>query len=84
MASVSYSWTVGQSLEQVTASTNAPSGGSGTIELRIDQTATAVTDAAYAGSSRPLTRADVLVGVQTLLEYLQQDSNVFPGVNPPT
>lgn len=79
MASVSYSLLVGQSQEQLTPGTNAPSAGSGSIELRIDQTSNAVTDAAYAGSTRPPTKNEVLIALKTFIEYLQKDLNVFPG-----
>lgn len=82
MASVSYSWSVGQSLEQMTTGTNAPSGGSGTVELRIDQTANAVTDASYTGSTRPVLKNEVVTALKTFLEYLMQDGNVFPGGHP--
>jgi hypothetical protein len=73
MASVSYSIAVGQTLEQVTAGTNAPSAGSGTIELRIDQTAAAVTDAA---GNRTLKKGEVVEAVIKLLQYLIRDVNV--------
>ncbi len=73
MASVSYSIAVGQTLEQVTAGTNAPSGGAGTIELRIDQTATAITDG---GSTRTLKKGEVWEALVKLMQYLERDTNV--------
>lgn len=77
MAAVSYSWTAGQTLEQVTTGTNAPSGGNATVELRIDQTAGTVTDAAFAGSVRPLSKKDVWDALVILMQYLERDTNIF-------
>jgi hypothetical protein len=74
---ISYSITLGQTLEQVTAGTNAPSGGSGTIELRIDQTATAITDGSLPAGSRALKRSEVQYMQRILEEYLIQDTNIF-------
>lgn len=73
MAAVSYSITVGQTLEQVTAGTNAPSGGAGTVELRIDQTASTVTDGS---ATRTLKRGEVFALIKILEEYLTRDTNV--------
>lgn len=81
MAAVSYSILSGQVLEQVTAGTNAPAAGNGAVEIRIDQTAGVVTDGAYAGGVRPLTKGDVFTLLRILEEYLLRDSNVFPGDN---
>jgi hypothetical protein len=81
VAAVSYSIASGQNLEQVTVGTNAPSGGAGTIEIRIDQTANAVTDASYSSGTRPLNKGDIYTLIHTLLQYLVRDSNVFPGDN---
>ena len=77
MAAVSYSWSAGQTLEQVTTGTNAPSGGSGTVELRIDQTAGTVTDGAFAGSVRPISRKDVWDALVLFMQYLERDTNIF-------
>ncbi len=74
MASVSYSIAVGQTLEQVTAGTNAPSAGAGTIELRIDQTATAITDG---GATRTLKKGEVWEAIVKLMQYLERDTNVI-------
>lgn len=74
MAAVSYSIAVGQTLEQVTAGTNAPSGGAGTIELRIDQTASTVTDGN--GGSRIVKKGEVVEALNKLLQYLVRDTNV--------
>jgi hypothetical protein len=47
MAAISYVISVGGNLQTVTAGTNAPSSGS--VEIRFDQTAGAITDAALCG-----------------------------------
>jgi hypothetical protein len=81
MAALSYSilfqeLSTGQGLEAVQASTNAPSSGSGSVEIRIDQTA-AVTDASVAGGLRPLTSGDVLSMLNYLTQYYIRDTNKF-------
>lgn len=76
MAAISYSWTVGQTLEQVTTSTNAPSGGAGTIELRIDQTASTVTDGSI---PRPINKSEVLQAMIILEQYFLRDTNIYQG-----
>jgi hypothetical protein len=63
------------SFETVVPSTNAPAAGS--IELRFDQTAGAITDAAYSGGTRPLKKGEVQALLRILEEYLIHDSNVF-------
>ena len=73
MAAISYSIAVGQTLEQVTTGTNAPSGGSGTIEIRIDQTASAITDGA---GNRVLKKGEVIEALVKLEQYLLRDTNV--------
>lgn len=75
MAAISYVIALGGTLETVTAGTAAPSSGS--VEIRFDQTATAVTDAAYAGGTRAVKRGEVQWLIRTLEEYLIRDSNVF-------
>jgi hypothetical protein len=77
VAAVSYSWSVGQTLEQVTTGTNAPSGGSGTVEIRIDQTAGTVTDGNFAGSTRPVSKKDVWDALVLFMQYLERDTNIF-------
>ena len=74
MAAISYSITVGQTQEQITTGTNAPSGGAGTIELRMDQTASTVTDGA---STRILKKGEIYALIKILKEYLIRDTNVF-------
>jgi hypothetical protein len=76
MAAISYSIGLSQPLESVTAGTNAPSGGNGTLEIRFDQTATAITDSSVAGGTRALKRGEVFVLLKILEEYLVRDSNV--------
>ena len=79
MAAISYSIAVGGNLETVTAGTNAPSGGNGTVELRFDQTAGAITDAAYAGGTRQLKKGEVQHLLRVLEEQLIRDINCFQG-----
>lgn len=76
MAAVSYVVTVGNTLEQVTAGTSAPAA-TGTIEIRIDQTASIVTDGAFAGSTRAVSKQDVFVALELIKQYLERDPNVF-------
>lgn len=71
MASVSYSITAGGNLETVTAGTSAP--GAGSIELRIDQGTTVVTDN---GSTRALKRGEIAVLLDLLQQYLLKDTNI--------
>ncbi|MGB9331489.1 MAG: hypothetical protein WCB10_12040 [Steroidobacteraceae bacterium] len=77
MAAISYSILAGGTLQTVTAGTNAPSGGVGSLEIRIDQTAGAVTDASHAGGTRQLTKGEVVTLLKVLEEYLIQDTTVF-------
>lgn len=74
MAAVSYVIGVGGSLESVTAGTAAPSSGS--VEIRIDQTATAVTDAEAAGGVRAPKKGEIQQAIRTLEQYLIRDTNV--------
>lgn len=73
MAAISYSIAGGQVLEQVTTGTNAPSGGSGTIEIRMDQTTTAITDGS---GTRALKKGELYTLILILLEYLERDTSV--------
>jgi len=77
MAAISYSIGLGQTLEQVTSGTNAPASGS--VEIRFDQTAAAVTDAAYAGGARQLKKGEIQWLIRTLEEQLIKDTTVFQG-----
>lgn len=74
MAAVSYTIAVGGTLESVTAGTNAPSAGS--VEIRIDQTATAVTDSSVSGGVRAPKKGEVQQAIRTLEQYLLRDTNV--------
>lgn len=74
MAAVSYVISAGGTLETVTAGTNAPSSGS--VELRIDQTAGAVTDGNAPGGNRILKKGEVQALMRILEQYLIRDTNV--------
>jgi hypothetical protein len=79
MAAVSYTLALaataqGSGLEAVVAGTNAPSAGS--IEIRMDQTATAVTDAAAPGGTRAVKKGELQYLLRVLEEYLMRDTNV--------
>ena len=76
MAAISYSIALGQPLESVTAGTNAPSGGNGTIELRMDQTTTAITDGSVVGGTRTLKKGEIQYMLRTLEQYLIKDTTV--------
>ena len=80
MAAVSYSIALaelatGQGLEAVIASTNAPAAGS--VEIRIDQTAGALTDGAAPGGTRALKKGEVIQLLNYLTQYLMRDTNVL-------
>ncbi len=73
MAAVSYQISVGQTLEQVTAGTNAPAAGS--VELRIaDQAGASVTDQ---GGTRGPKRSEVQALIEVLKQYLIRDTNLI-------
>lgn len=78
MAAVSYIISVGGTLETVTAGTAAPT--SGTVEIRMDQTTTSVSDA------NPLTgvlatraphKGEIQALIRVLEQYLIRDTNVL-------
>ncbi len=75
MAAISYVISVGGTLETVTAGTAAPTSGS--LEIRIDQTATAVTDAQSATGTRAPKKGEVQQLIRILEEYLMRDTNVL-------
>jgi hypothetical protein len=75
VAAVSYIIAVGGNLETVTAGTAAPTSGS--LEIRIDQTVTAVTDASYPGGTRAPRKGEIQALLRTLEEYLIRDTNVL-------
>jgi hypothetical protein len=76
MASISYSISLGQTLEQVTVGANAPSGGSGTVELRMDQTATAIADGSVPGGTRMMKKGEIHQMLVTLVEQLIKDTSL--------
>ncbi len=73
MAAISYSIALGQPLESVTSGVNAPSGGNGTVEIRFDQTVTAVTDG---GGTRALKKGEIFTMLKILEERLINDPGV--------
>jgi len=74
MAAISYVISLGQTLEQVTPGTAAPTSGS--VELRMDQTATAVTDAQSPTGTRALKRGEIFTLLKILQEKLSVDSTL--------
>lgn len=72
MAAVSYSITIGGNLEAVVAGTSAP--GAGQVEIRMDQTASTVTDGG--GTRKPL-KSEILLAIEILEQYLLRDPNVI-------
>ena len=75
MAAISYVISVGGTLETVTAGTNAPSSGS--VEIRIDQTATSVTDGQSTTGTRAPKKGEIQQLIRILEEYLIRDTNVL-------
>jgi len=75
MAAISYSILVGGNQETVVAGTNAPAAGS--IEIRMDQTATSVTDAQSITGTRAVKKGEIQQLIRILEEYLIRDTNVF-------
>lgn len=75
MAAVSYSILVGGNQETVIASTNAPAAGS--VEIRMDQTVTAVTDAQSTTGTRAPKKGEIQALIRVLEEYLIRDTNVL-------
>jgi predicted xylose isomerase-like sugar epimerase len=74
MSAISYSLVTGGTLEQVVAATSAP--GAGQVEIRIDTTATTVTDGSLPAGVRAQKKQEVYLSLITLLEYLIRDTNV--------
>lgn len=74
MAAVSYVISQGGVLESVTTGTNAPSSGS--VELRMDQTATAITDGNAPGGTRALKKGEIQQILRILEEYLIRDTSI--------
>jgi hypothetical protein len=74
MAAISYIISAGGTLETVTAGTAAPT--SGTVEIRMDQTATSVTDAQSTTGTRAPKKGEIQQLIRILEEYLIRDTNV--------
>lgn len=74
MSAISYSISLGQTLQQVVSGTQAPSAGS--IELRMDQTATSITDAQSPTGTRALKRTEIYTLLKTLEEMLVADTTL--------
>jgi hypothetical protein len=65
----------GQGLEAVVIGAAAPTGGSGFVEVRIDQTA-AVTDPAGAVNPRALKRGEVIQMLEYLIQAIIRDTSL--------
>lgn len=77
MAAISYVISVGGTLETVTTGTNAPSSGS--VEIRMDQTTTSVTDnnpLTGGAATRAPKKGEIQQLIRILEEYLIRDTNV--------
>jgi len=66
---------VGQTLEQVTTGVAAPTSGS--VEIRMDQTVTAVTDSQSTTGTRAPKKGEIQQLIRILEEYLIRDVNVL-------
>ncbi len=75
MAAISYAIGIGGNLETVVAATNSPAAA-GTVEIRIDQTATSVTDAAFPSGRAPH-KGEIQALIRVLEQYLIRDTNVL-------
>ena len=75
MAAVSYSLVIGGTLEQVLAATSAP--GAGQVEIRMDQTATTVTDAQSTTGTRYPKKSEIILALENMIQYLVRDTNVI-------
>jgi hypothetical protein len=74
MAAISYIISVGGTLETVTTGTAAPTSGS--VEIRMDQTATSVTDGGSTTGTRSPKKGEIQQLIRILEEYLIRDTNV--------
>ena len=75
MAAISYSLVIGGTLEQVVATTNAP--GAGQVEIRMDQTATTVTDGQSTTGTRAPKKSEIIFALENMIQYLVRDTNVI-------
>ena len=78
MASVSYQVdftlaTAGQGLEAVTIGAAAPTSGAGFVEIRIDQTTTALLDGS---GTRALKRGEVIQLLNYLIQAIERDTSL--------
>jgi len=81
VASVSYQVILqesatGQGLEAVTIGAAAPTGGAGAVEVRIDQTATAITDGLSGTGTRALKRGEVIQHLEYLIQAILRDTSL--------
>ena len=76
MPAISFIISQGGTLESVTAGTAAPTSGS--VEIRIDQTATAITDAQSPTGTRALKRGEIYTLLQILEARVSVDSTLIP------
>ena len=74
MAAISYIISVGGTLETVTTGTAAPTSGS--VEIRMDQTITAVTDAQSTTGTRAAKKGEIQQLIRILEEQLIRDTNI--------
>lgn len=65
---------VGGTLEQVVVAANAPAAGQ--VEVRLDQTATTVTDAAYGGTRAPR-KGELIVALENLIQQIVRDTTIL-------
>jgi hypothetical protein len=74
MTAISYSLPLGGTVEQVTVGTLPP--GAGSVEIRMDTTATSITDAQSPTGTRALKKGEVYTLIRTLEQYLIKDPTV--------
>ncbi len=75
MAAISYLISLGQTVEQITSGTAAPTGG-GQVEIRMDQSATTVTDAQSTTGTRALKKGEILALLVNLQQMLIKDTTI--------
>lgn len=62
-------------LEQVIVAANAPAAGQ--IEVRLDQTATTVTDASYAGGLRAPRKGELITALENIIQQIVRDTTIL-------
>lgn len=75
MASIRYSISPGQSLEQVVSAAGLATV-SALVEITFDQGASAITDASLAAGARPMKKSEIQQCMRTLEQYLINDQTV--------